>query len=185
MKNSKSIILSVLLSMISCHSLFSQISFSHATGASIYVTTESTSAWGFMYSPRLNILEISDALTVSVGTHIGLGLTANSRQGASSLALDIPLVVELNFGNSCHPESDGNFGGFVGVGYGISKIGEQGALGFSDFNEANGLVVNGGIRLFINDLPLGARFSYLINSKKDETQEFADVYSLGIFYTLK
>lgn len=191
MKSSKIIILAILCSMIGQPALFSQVSFSHSIGASLYASTDNrASAVGATYSPRLNVLEINEELTVSVGTHLGFGLDFNSREGANSLALDIPLMVELNFGNASQPGIESNFGGFVGFGYGISKIGSRTdfvSFSTTDFNEGSGLVLNAGLRLFVRDIPIGVRFSYLANSKKvgAEGEEYADVYSLGVFYTIK
>lgn len=163
---------------------YGQISFSHSIGGSIYAATNNTSAGGIMYSPRLNILEIDDDLTLSIGTHIGAGMSFNSREGASSLALDVPVMAEVNFGFASSSNSRSDFGGFAGVGYGISRIGDQGAFG-TDYNEANGIVLNAGVRGLVSNIPLGARFSYLLNSKKDGPEEYTNVYSLGIFLILK
>ena len=172
-----------LMSLLSSHLLIGQVSFSHTVGGSIYSSTDNTGAGGIMYSPRLNFLELADEVTVSIGTHIGLGLSLNSRSGANSLALDIPLVAEMNFGCASHPDASSGFGGFVGAGYGISRIGSQGAFG-SGYNEASGLVFNGGIRTELLNFPVGLRVSYMINSLKDGPEEYKDVYSVGLFLLL-
>ena len=131
-----------------------------------------------MYSPRLNFYDIKDEIILSVGTHIGLGLVYNSQEGASSFALDLPIVAEINFGQGADKFSESRFGGFFGAGYGISKIGAAGAFG-DDYNEAAGLLVNAGVRAIIKEQACGLRVSYLKNSKK----EFKDVISVGVFYT--
>ena len=156
---------------------FGQLSFSHSLGGSFYLSSLA-SAPGIMYSPRVNFLQLNDELTVSAGTHLGLGIVYNSREGASSFALDLPLVAEINFGHASNPETSSSFGGFIGFGFGISKIGSQGAFG-ADYNSASGLIFNGGIRAIIKERPLGLRLSYLINTKDD----FSNVFSLGMFYT--
>lgn len=156
---------------------FSQISFSHSIGGSIYAS-ESASAPALMYSPRINVVELSDEMTISLGTHLGLGYSGNSREGASSFALDLPIMAEINFGHAANPNTDSSFGGFVGVGYGINKMGSEGA--FEDgYNNAAGIVLNAGIRAIINEYPLGARVSYLLNTKDGGE----NTYSIGIFYT--
>lgn len=158
---------------------FGQVTFSHSAGAAYYYSP-SAQAPGILYAPRINILEVNDAITLSIGTHLGLGFTFSSQGGSNSFALDIPLVVELNFGEGAHPDTDSPFGGFIGAGYGISKFGSDDGFG-SGSNDAAGFVFNAGIRTQIKELPLGLRGSFLLNTK-----EFNEnVISLGIFYTLR
>lgn len=156
---------------------YGQISFSHSAGGSYYYSSLA-SAPGIMYSPRLNVVELDDEITVSVGTHLGLGIVYNSQDGASSFALDLPLVAEINFGHAANPETRSSFGGFAGLGFGISKIGSASTFG-DDYNNAAGLLLNGGIRTIIKEMPVGLRVSYLLNTKKD----FENVLSVGLFYT--
>ncbi|OFY64196.1 MAG: hypothetical protein A3H98_12530 [Bacteroidetes bacterium RIFCSPLOWO2_02_FULL_36_8] len=156
---------------------YGQISFSHSGGASFYGSSLA-SAPGLMYSPRINFLELRDELTISAGTHLGLGVVYSRDEGASSFAFDLPLVAEINFGHGANPDTRSSFGGFGGFGFGISKIGSAGAFG-ADYNDAAGIVLNGGIRAIINKNPLGLRLSYLINTKEG----FENVISLGIFFT--
>ena len=159
------------------HTLLGQVSFSHSAGGAYYLTS-SIGAPAITYSPRLNLLQMSDEATLSLGTHIGLGLVYNSRAGASSFALDLPIVAELNLGHASSPESDAVFGGFIGAGYGINKMGAAGAFG-GETNDAAGIVLNGGIRANIREsFPLGLRVSYLINTKEGNE----DVIGVGIFY---
>ena len=131
-----------------------------------------------MYSPRVNLVELGDEMTISVGTHLGLGLLISAEDG-NSFALDLPIVAELNFGHAAHPNTSSSFGGFVGAGYGTSRIGSDGAFG-ADYNRASGVVFNAGTRGHIRQsIPLGLRVSYLLNTKKD----FDNVISVGLFYT--
>lgn len=162
------------------HFLLGQISFSHTLGGSIYSSTDNNSAAGIMYSPRLNVMELADEITVSIGTHLGFGLALNSRTGASSLAIDIPVVAEVNVGAGSHRDASSDFGGFAGIGYGISQIGDEGAFGLG-YNEASGILINGGVRTNRLQLPVGLRISYLVNSKKDGPEAYKDVYSVGVF----
>ena len=156
---------------------FGQMSFSHALGVAYYSSSNAT-APGVTYAPRLNFLELGDELTVSVGTHLGLGIAGSSREGASSFALDLPLVAEVNFGHAANPDANSSFGGFAGLGFGISKIGSAGAFG-ADYNDAAGPVFNGGVRMLIKERSLGVRISYLLNTKDG----FSDVLGLNLFYT--
>ena len=50
-----------------------QVSFSHSVGAALYYSTNAGCP-GIFYSPRLNLVELGDELTLSVGTHVGLGI---------------------------------------------------------------------------------------------------------------
>ncbi|WMJ75563.1 hypothetical protein RCC89_20720 [Cytophagaceae bacterium ABcell3] len=156
------------------NNVYSQVSFSHSLGAS-YFAGGHAAAPAITYSPRLNVVEMSDDMTVSVGTHLSLGLTIGEQ--GNSFALDAPAVAEFNFGHAATRNSDAAFGGFVGAGYGISRIGSQGAFG-ADFNEAAGPVLNGGIRALINDIPLTLRVSYMINTLDDAS----DVFGVGLFF---
>jgi len=152
-----------------------QVSFSHSLGGAFYMSSLA-SAPGIMYSPRLNVLEMGDEMTFSVGTHLGLGMSFNSQEGANSFALDLPIVAELNFGLAANPDTKSSFGGFAGLGFGISKIGADGAFG-ADYNDAAGLLFNGGIRAIIKEKPLGLRLAYLLNTKQD----YSNVFTLGVF----
>ncbi|MDX1907448.1 MAG: hypothetical protein SF053_10480 [Bacteroidia bacterium] len=156
---------------------YGQVSFSHSFGVAYYASSFAA-APGIMYSPRLNFVELNDEMTVSVGTHLGLGLVYNSQEGASSFVLDLPLVAEINVGHAANPDTKSSFGGFAGLGFGINKIGSQGAFG-ADYNDAAGLLFNGGIRAIIKEKPVGLRLSYLLNAKEG----FENVFSIGLFYT--
>ncbi|MCI5058398.1 MAG: hypothetical protein MRY83_19965 [Flavobacteriales bacterium] len=156
---------------------FGQLSFSHSLGGAYYATSI-TGAPGIMYSPRLNFMELSDETTVSIGTHLGLGVVFNSRDGGSnSYVLDLPIVAEINFGLAANQDTRSSFGGFVGLGYGFNRIGADSTFG-SDFNEGSGVLFNGGLRAIIKERPLGLRVSYMLNSD----EEFEDVISVGLFY---
>ena len=159
---------------------YGQISFSHSLGGSVYLS-ENVSAPGILYSPRLNFLELGDEITVSVGTHLGLGFSLNADSqggGSGSFALDLPVVAEINFGQGANPDTQSSFGGFAGLGFGISKMGASDAMG-DGYNDAAGVVINGGLRAIIRDKAVGLRVSYLLNIKKDNSS----VLGVGLFYT--
>jgi len=177
MKTTKKLLLAGIILMSTIKISISQISFSHSLGASYYAGGQ-VGAPGIMYSPRINFLELNKELTLSAGTHLGLGLSMNSREGASSFAFDLPIMAEINYGHGAKPKTRSSFGAFGGVGFGISKIGSSGAFS-ADYNSAVGPVINAGIRCLIKERPLGLRASYLLNTKK----EFSDVFSVGLFYT--
>lgn len=176
MKITKNILLGTFLLLLSQFS-FGQISFSHSLGVSYY-SSSLASAPGIMYSPRINFIELSDETTISAGTHLGLGILYNSGEGASSFVLDLPIVAEINFGHGANPDTESSFGGFAGLGFGISKISSASAFG-TDYNNAAGIVINGGIRTIIKEKPLGLRVSYLLNTKEG----YKNVIGIGVFYT--
>ena len=166
------------LSLSTINQSFGKTPFSHALGGSYYIGG-GAGAPGITYSPRYNFLEIKKELTMSIGTHIGLGFSFNSQDGASSFALDLPIMLEINFGHASDAHTRTSFGGFGGIGFGISKIGSSGTFG-ADYNNAAGLVFNAGIRAIIKERPVGLRISYMVNTKIDAE----DVIGIGIFYTL-
>lgn len=158
-----------------CQLANAQVSFSHAAGMSFFVGGEAATP-AFMYAPRLNVVEFGDEATLSVGTHLSAWIVLSSRNPSSNAyALDIPLVAELNFGHGAHPDADSDFGGFVGLGYGISFLG-----GNNNENSASGPVANIGARMYIADKPVGLRLSFLYNTE----EEGENVFGLSLFYTL-
>jgi len=163
-----------------------QVSFNHSFGANGYYATGG-SGWGFLYSPRLNLAELGNDMTFSVGTHLGLGLSGgtNSQTGAEgSFLLDLPLMAELNFGHAANSDSRADWGGFAGLGYGYNTMAysENTAFGtVSGSSSSSGLVINAGIRTkAIKDISCGLRVSYMINFKTGGS----DVFGIGAFYTL-
>lgn len=177
----------LLFMLASTQLSFAQLSFSHDVGVGIYVAENGANSPAIVYSPRLNVLEIQDHMTISVGTHLGAWLAFNSREGGDgSFAFDLPIMASINFGQYAQPEAeDLNIGGFVGVGYGISRLGSESTF-TTDYNEANGLVFDGGLRFILRGIPLGIRGSYQLNSRtSDSNEDFGNVYSLGAFMTLR
>jgi hypothetical protein len=134
-------------------------SFSHSLGTAILAGEEAVGL-GLVYSPRINVIKFHEAITASLGTHIAIAANA-SDDGAGSttqnfIGFEFPIMAELNFGKNSHPENESSFGGFIGIGYGISTLSQ------SDPGEAfaKGLIYNAGLR-FRGDW--GVRFAYLEN----------------------
>lgn len=167
-------ILLTLSAIVLCQQASAQISFSHAVGISYFVAGDAMSP-AFNYSPRLNVVEMGDA-TISIGTHLNGWIVFNSRTPSSNaLVLDAPLLAELNLGHAAHPDAYSDFGGFIGVGYGVSLVG-----GGNGANAAMGPVANIGVRMYVSDQPCGLRLSYLYSTN----DEGADVFGISLFYTL-
>lgn len=155
---------------------FAQVSFMHSGGLSLYsISSGVNSSVGpaLMYSPRLNLVKLSDELTLSVGTHIGIDFFLSSNGNQNSSTFDIPLVAELNFGHGAIKQTKSKFGGFVGLGYGFTSIKTNASY------EARGVLLNGGLRFVMFKKSFGLRVAYLLNSVKD----VSDVSSFGLFYT--
>lgn len=177
----KKVYLLLVLSLFLSTSSFAQsdISFSHSAGGSYYGTT-GFSAFGVTYAPRMNILKLKDEMTLSLGTRATAAFQAqfNSREGVSEdqpnfFIADLPFLAELNFGHASHKQTDGQFGGFVGAGYGVSML--RSTVGNLS---AHGIVVNGGVR-FLFKRSMGANVSYMFNLN----QENMNVFVLSLFYT--
>lgn len=123
-----------------------------------------------MYSPRLNIVSFGDKAAVSIGTHLGLGISGsiNSEAGKrGALIFDLPLMLEYNSGFACTTEAtDQDFGYFIGAGFGYSAMGGSDEFrGYSGFS--TGPVLNAGVVGRVFERPLGLRLSYLINVKSN------------------
>lgn len=153
-----------------------QLSFMHAGGISFYNVSSgvnSSLSPALMYSPRLNLVNLSDKLTLSVGSHIGLDAFLSSNGNQNSITLDLPIVAELNFGHGATKHSTSKFGGFIGAGYGFTSITTN-----ADY-EARGVLFNGGLRFVMFQKSFGIRTAYLINNLKN----VSNVFSFGLFYT--
>jgi hypothetical protein len=139
------------------------ITFSNAFGLGILAGEEGM-GYGSVYSPRLNIINLTNGLTASLGSHIGLILNTNrDNSGAtkqSFIGFELPIMLELNLGRSSHPLNLSSFGGFIGLGYGFSTMNQ------AEPGEAmtKGMFLVGGCR-FKGDW--GIKLSYLENFNKN------------------
>lgn len=147
-----------------------QTSFNHAIGLSFY---GNEGIPGIMYAPRWNIAKLNDNTTLSIGTHFGINFEVYSESSNSIYVLDLPIMMELNFGHGSHSNNEKNSGQFIGLGYGFSEIDE--------FGSSEGIVINAGIRQKLKSESGGLRLSYLYNIKSNG----GNVVSLGLFYTFK
>jgi len=158
-----------------------QVEFNHSLGGALYAS-ESSSGYGIMYSPRLNVLALSDEASVSVGTHLGFGFSgsSNSQTGATgSFVLDLPLLAEINLGHANSSNSSIGFGGFLGAGFGYHKAAYQDGI-FSGNRAATGVVLNGGFRTnLIKEQSITLRISYMLAS-----DGLGDIIGLGLTYNI-
>jgi hypothetical protein len=162
MKQIKILVLTFLLPALTVQG---QTYFNHALGLSVY-------GWdgipGLMYSPRLTLLSLNDQTNISIGTHIGINYGLYTGE---LYVLDLPLVMEMNFGHGAHRYNEKKNGGFMGLGYGFMKLDD-------DNIQEQGLLMNVGFRRRVFDASLGLRLSLLT----DITFSFG-YFSLGAFYT--
>lgn len=77
------------------------------------------------YFPRFNFISNENS-SVSVGAPVGVGFgLVNDGYGSTagvSFAYDLPAVVDYNFGCKSTPESESNFGGYAGAGFGYFNV---------------------------------------------------------------
>jgi hypothetical protein len=158
-------ILVLMLCGLSAMGARGQSNFNHAIGLSLYGYDGIPA---LTYSPRWNIQKWNDNTTLSIGTHFGLnfGIYTND-----IYVLDIPIMMELNFGHGSHSQNEHNVGQFIGLGYGYSEIDEM--------DISDGIVFNAGIRKKLMGESFGLRVSYLYNLRSTG----GDVFSFGLFYT--
>ena len=173
------IIFGILFFAISdiCKSQSATPSFSHSIGVSRYKYS-SVYLFGATYSPRYNFLPLGRERTFSIGTHMTLGYAWHVRvPDAKSFAYDLPLLLEYNFGQGSEPNTRKKLGGYIGVGYGIFGVNDR--TNFGTLERAEGFNLSGGVRVKINNqIPIGIRFSYMINHKNEHF-----MLGLGLYYT--
>jgi len=155
-----------------------QSSFSHSFGSSNYLGNH-IGAWGLNYSPRINFMEINDETTLSVGSHLGVGL------GSSYAFIDLPLAFELNWGHASSPLSDANFGAFIGGGYNYLHLTHIRYNPEMTPPSPHGPMVNGGLRAHIFDMSLTLRAAYTLNVvKQTDREETSNIIIVGLFLNL-
>ena len=172
----------IFISVFIVHSASAQVEFYHGAGVSTYVG--SAAGAGITYSPRLNLVGISDEMKLAVASHPGLGFQGNlNSRGTSSFSFlfDIPLVVELHGWHGSSDASSSKFGGFFGLGFGYTYISGQssGLFGTTTSASALGLLINGGFKTnILMERSFGVRTGYLIDFRSNHS----GVFNLGVFY---
>lgn len=164
---------------------YSQVSLSYSVGVSGNFSSNVKCPL-ILKSLRLNFAELDDEVTLSLGTHVGtLIFLLPSRFNA--FAMDIPLVVEANFGHAAHPNTQSYFGGFAGLGFGFNYMAISSNEN-SRISGALGPVINAGIRFFDGDQSIGLRLSYLYNMKGQDILKlgpgdyYSSVFGIGVTY---
>jgi len=142
-----------------------------------------------VYYPRYNLLDSRDN-NLSIGSPIALGFSfyASTSSGTStSFGLDLPAMIDFNFGHASTERSKAGFGGFVGAGFGytFSYYSYSAYYGnVSDKCSSLGPVFHAGVRFPLsikrNDLSYTLRFMY----KKGLDEYKFNIYSLGVLVNL-
>ena len=132
-------------------------------GHSTDINGYSFAEFGFTYSPRFNFLE-KDKFSVSAGIPLGVGFAMGTSSlvydsynstytsgTAAGVILDVPVMVNINFGRGSTKSNTDKFGFFGGIGLGLN---EQLLVDDSPTNStassANiGPAINGGVRFGI------------------------------------
>ncbi|MEN9610979.1 MAG: hypothetical protein RLZZ628_1793 [Bacteroidota bacterium] len=140
----------------------SDMEFMQAVGGGILLSSNA-SAYFISYFPRI---AFNEHFSVGVPLGIGFGGTYNSRFGAvGSLALELPLTADFNFGNRSTAYNEDSFGGFIGAGVGYGFVAASDESGRGGLVSATGLVGHGGLRFRLMDKNFYVRASYLLNLK--------------------
>jgi hypothetical protein len=149
---------------------FSQ-SFQHGVGLGLYFDNMVPDNIGvgssLTYNPRINFAETSTT-SVSVGIPLAIGemqntyindytySTGNLIQSVSSFMVNVPVMVNFNFGGGSSKLSRGRIGGFVGAGYGYHYVSSreyyaydevEGVVVKSVGGSSTGLTANAGMRI--------------------------------------
>lgn len=111
------------------------------------------------YHPRL-AFKINRGASYSIGAPVSLGFSFNASttgESSSSLAYGVPVTFDMNLGYGCLKRSKNDFGGYLGVGYGIYGFSYMESnfsspdFGQTGFINIHGLYAHGGVRWHIGD----------------------------------
>lgn len=162
--------------------------FAHSFGVSGFFGRPTT-AIGFTYSPRVNFLIIGEESTLSAGTHatiLGGTITKDSDEvyeenntSFSSYCVDVPLVVEYNFGASAIAGGNSRkFGFFGGAGYGFHNSGSKDGRDM----HVKGPVVSAGLRFSagMGEASFELRGQYMFDQSSFDGNE--SITGVGVSY---
>jgi hypothetical protein len=173
----------------SFHLSFSQ-RFINGIGACVFSTSGSGFGsfvtGGITYSPRVNLTE-SEQATISIGIpmSIGIGYSSNgSGVTSASAVINMPLVVNYNFGCGSTRQNSDRFGFFAGGGFGYhaaayaseDSYGNEGTTEIKAF----GPVVNTGIRFGLGHRSHNLEFKLSYMKGLDVTK--ADIFGIAVLF---
>jgi hypothetical protein len=183
-------------------SAFAQ-SFQHGAGLGLYFDNMVPDNVGvgsaFTYNPRINFAE-TEATSISVGIPLTVGYmqntyindytysTGNLIQSASGFMINIPVMVNFNFGGGSSKMSKRRIGGFVGAGYGFHYSGTRDYYAYNEFEGAvvvesvggssRGPAANAGMRIAVgrkHAKNIEIKLSYYSGMNKNKL----DLYGVG------
>lgn len=141
----------------------------------------------FTYFPRYNFVENENS-SISIGAPVGAGVsfvTDNNYNAGVLFSYDLPAVLDYNFGCKSTKASEGNFGGYIGLGYGYAHYTIT-STPYSNFNGSTyGPIFRLGVRFRTNDeswnghaIPVGVFFKKGMETSKLNTLGFHVLYVL-------
>lgn len=140
--------LCILLSVIG-FDLNAQPEFNIGAGLGIHQIGERFSP-GIVVAPRLNIVDLSDAASISVGTFASLKYFSTpdgSRElPETRFGFEAPVIVSINFGRDANEYAIEQFGFVVGVGYNYGQLTLSGE-GYEELLRTDGVTIVGGVRI--------------------------------------
>lgn len=168
-----------LLFFTLCITSRAQMSFNHSYGLGILLSNSGGPT--IDYSPRLNILQFSDEMSLSLGSHMCLCAYADEYGGLYGISA--PLVGEFNFGTGSGPKSMADVGGFIGGGLAFNLLNDFDGY---HYNKATGPIINVGITTYLFGYPCGLRVSYLRNTNKKYLKRgYGDAITAGIYMVIE
>ncbi|WP_143305038.1 hypothetical protein [Chitinophaga vietnamensis] len=169
--------------------------FSQSVGLGLF-TARNYLSGGLVYSPRYNFFVLSPRAAVSVGTHLGLGAnlhesyTSNSSGESSSVfIIDVPLVINYNYGNAATRKASQRWGFFAGGGYGFHNASRN--IDNTDLEEESGTeaihikgpVLNAGLQFPLGRSSLSLRGAWLLNDGTNN-KDIQSITSVGVSYNI-
>ena len=174
----------LLITMTMCFAGYSEMQFHHGVGANYLINIKkgaTGSAVELVYHPRLTFAH-SDNMSVGAGIPLGFGFQfqASSFGGSGgALLIDLPAMLDLNFGHGSSADNDKSVGGYVGVGF--RYIYERIFGDFGGSAQISGPGMLGGIRFNTkNDLSFGVGVNYAYNLEGK-----SNVIGFGAMYNFK
>ncbi len=183
----------------------SQVDFNHSLGMTTihgrsdeYVAGANTfsnakSFVGLTYNPRLDYL-LNDNLSVGLSLYPTFCTSFSKSTGAMivnkrPIAIEVPLLFQINFGNHSSENSRSRFGGFIGAGinHGIYSIYHtadiQSTMYVLDNITLNSLCFQAGFTKNQQGKDIGLRFEYNIPLNNNNNLNFM-IIGAGVFYDL-
>ena len=143
----KNYILCIFIMMLGVN-LNAQFEFNWGMGLGIHQIGDKYSP-GLVVAPRLNIIDLTDAASFSIGTQASLmyfSLAEGSRDlPESRFGFEAPILAMVNIGRDANEYAIEQMGFVVGAGYNFGQLTLSGD-GYEDVLQTTGVTVMGGIR---------------------------------------